>query len=76
MATKAKELKDGCLSRAADDEPVFVLRAKDIVAPAAVRGWCELAAVAGAGEAKLMEAIQVAEDMMAWQKENGFKVPD
>lgn len=30
---------DKCLAKAADDEPIFVLRAQDKSAPAAVRRW-------------------------------------
>lgn len=44
MGTKSEELKAaaqgrGCLGRAADDEPLFVLRAQDKSAPYVVRHW-------------------------------------
>ena len=39
MATKRNPGKYDCLSKVADDEPLFVLRAHDPLAPGAVRGW-------------------------------------
>src|ERR1700730_449746 len=33
---------EGCLGKAADDEPVFILRAQDIFAPDLVREWADL----------------------------------
>jgi hypothetical protein len=33
------ELPTSCLNKAADDEPIFVLRAKDPCAPAAILAW-------------------------------------
>lgn len=39
MGTKAQELVDGCFAKAADDEPLFVLRAQDTFAPALIRAW-------------------------------------
>lgn len=39
---KSKELAtpSSCINQAADDEPVFVLRGKDICAADIVRDWC------------------------------------
>lgn len=44
MATKAEILADpnSAFNRAADDEPLFVLRAHDLAAPLAVRDWLDL----------------------------------
>lgn len=39
MGTKLQELRDGCFSAAMDDEPMFVLLARDEKAPFLVRGW-------------------------------------
>ena len=33
------KLNDPCLKKAADDEPIFVLRAQDVVAPIVVMFW-------------------------------------
>lgn len=77
MATKREALKKGCLVNAADDEPVFIIRAQDMVGPAAVRAWAEYARRAGTPEAKCKGAEQVAKDMELWrQKHGGGKVPD
>jgi hypothetical protein len=75
----------GCLGKAADDEPVFILRAKDRLAPDAVEHWIRLveqaAHQAGASNPrrdslKLKEAQALAHQMRAWQASNGCKVPD
>jgi hypothetical protein len=44
MATKKENAEDpnSCWSKAADDEPIFILRAHDQFAPAVVRFWCHL----------------------------------
>jgi len=73
---KADELERGCIVKAADDEPVFVLRAKDKFAPTVVRGWVALAKAAGVPSEKLLEAELLAIEMEAWQEENDAKVPD
>ena len=42
MSIKAIELTDGCFARAEDDEPMFVLLARDGSAPRLVREWAVL----------------------------------
>lgn len=86
MATKKEELANpnGCLGKAADDEPIFVLRAKDALAPLVVRMWAELAEYHGqpaennAFTAKLEEARELANKMIMWQNEHikVVKFPD
>lgn len=39
MAIKSVEREEGCFAHAAEDEPLFVLRANDELAPALVREW-------------------------------------
>lgn len=39
MARKFIELKVGCMAKALDDEPTFVLLGRDICAPVAIRAW-------------------------------------
>jgi hypothetical protein len=73
MATKHN---DTCLRNAADDEPIFVLRAHDQVAPACVRHWAALAEALRAPADKVAEARALADAMKAWQAEHGCKVPD
>jgi hypothetical protein len=81
MATKREELDalaagTGVLAKAADDEPIFILRAQDILAPAIVAEWATRAGFAGTPEAKVNEAVALAEKMAAWALINGGKVPD
>jgi hypothetical protein len=73
---KADELERGCIAKAADDEPVFVLRANDKLAPVVVRAWAAFAKVAGVGADKRLEAETLAMEMEVWQAQNGSKVPD
>lgn len=75
----------GCLGKSADDEPVFVLVARDVLAPKFVRSWADhvtqLAREAGtltdALQAKIAEALRVADEMVTWQhRHGGGKLPD
>jgi hypothetical protein len=73
MAIKSEELAlmaegKGCLGRAADDEPLFVLRAKDPAAATIVRMWVQLATSFGMHEPeKLRDASELADRMVAWR---------
>lgn len=67
---------DSCLSRAADDEPVFVLRANDPRAAHVVRYWAAeylhekggFARMTDAQVAKYNEALKLASEMTGWQR--------
>lgn len=64
-----------CLNRAADDEPIFVLRANDENAPAAVIGWTRDYIYAKGGwdkmtelqKKKIEEATSLAGKMRVWK---------
>jgi hypothetical protein len=74
MATKHN---DKCLKNAADDEPIFVLRAQDNMAPDTVRVWARTAQTRGVNPRKVKEAFDIADKMEKWAKENGgAKDPD
>lgn len=65
------EQPNSCLNKAAEDEPVFVLRAKDPIAPAAVEEWARQAQQTGRHEpAKIEEARALAASMRAWRTEH------
>jgi hypothetical protein len=64
----------GCLGRAALDEPVFILRAQDILAPRVVVRWAHLAEQAGSPQDKVRAALQVAKQMADWQANNQHRV--
>jgi len=80
MSLKREELANpnSCLNKAADDEPVFVLRANDPVAAKIVRKWADeyvmektLASTDGvlthAQLSKAQEARGLANEMDAWR---------
>ena len=58
-----------CLMKAGDDEPIFVLRAKDPTAPQIVRAWVERNQGLQPYE-KLNNAMFLADEMDEWRKEN------
>lgn len=57
-----------------DSEPVFELRGQDKCAVGAIRGWAELAAVAGTPVEKVLGAQAAADDILLWQAENRDRV--
>lgn len=58
-----------------EDEPVFLLRAKDITAPAIVRQWASAQrSNPKADMPTIMSAEQWADEMEEWQKNNPDKV--
>jgi len=58
-----------------EDEPVFLLRAKDITAPATVRAWAEFARLVGADDTIVQAALNHADAMRSWQLVNGPRIP-
>ena len=70
---KRDELISGCLSRAADDEPVFVLRGQDKLAPGLIRQWAAQAHALGMKQSKVGEALKLADQMEAWPQR---RLPD
>ena len=60
----------------AEQEPVFVLRAQDQLAPIVIKIWALLAESLGTPQEKASEARSVAEDMEIWQLNNIRKIPD
>lgn len=56
-----------CLNRAASDEPIFTLRAKDPLAPQTLRHWAAMSE--GTHEqSKIDEALTLAYQMEGWRK--------
>ena len=56
----------GCLGKAADDEPVFILRAQDSLAADLVELWSIRARSAGCPVDKTRKAMELAEEMRRW----------
>lgn len=73
---KRDELTHGSIAKADNDEPVFVLRAQDRLAPHIVRLWANTALSHGVHTDKVVEAFDLADQMEAWAKKKGSKVPD
>jgi hypothetical protein len=64
------EQPTSCLNKARAEEPLFVLRAKDPVAPFAVRAWADVAEARGAHEpAKIAEARALADQMDTYRQQ-------
>jgi len=74
MSTKDSGLP--ILDKVAPDEPVFVLRARDIIAPEIVREWAYRAQCEGAPIEKCDDARRIADAMEQWQIGHRRKVPD
>jgi hypothetical protein len=77
MGTKLQELRDGCFANAMDDEPMFVLLARDPSAPAKVRDWAdqrkqeiEKGQRPRSDMLKVADARQCADDMEMWRVKN------
>ena len=75
---------EGCLGKAALDEPVFILRGQDVLAPNLIRLWAQqLIERADLPERgvddkythKAAEALEIADAMDEWQQYHS-KLPD
>lgn len=82
---KVDELKGpSCLTMAADNEPLFVLRANDEAAPGTIRDWVHRYAMSKGGytrmtpkqKAKADEAFAVARQMEQWKQAHGKTAND
>lgn len=80
MGTKANPAKFDCYANALPDEPMFIVLARDAVAPFIVREWAELREEAintgnkpESDRAMVAEARECADNMERWRKENNGK---
>lgn len=70
MGTKTEPGKYDCYKSAEADEPIFVLLARDPLAPALVRQWAtNRASVTGLSD-KVIEALKAADQMDEWRAKN------
>ena len=67
---------NACLESAGDDEPIFVIRARDDIGPSVMRFWADELEANGGSPEKAEQACDLAKQMEAWQKRNGSKLPD
>jgi hypothetical protein len=64
-----------CLNSADDDEPIFVLKSTDPLAPATVRFWADVRELEGKTRPeKIQEARSLASKMEDWQRLNPHKM--
>jgi hypothetical protein len=72
---KADEITNpnSCLNKAADDEPIFVLRGRDILAAEVVRFWATIAQDNKVSTGKVLDALTLADRMELWPHR---KLPD
>lgn len=72
------KLTEPCLAKAADDEPIWVLRGQDLLAPQIIRSWAASANARGVNHAKVQTALDDATAMDEWQKAHPdrVKLPD
>jgi hypothetical protein len=70
MSTKQDPGEFDCYAKLAPDEPYFVLRAKDPLAPALIELWAEQRRVQYGVYPKLDEAVACAEQMRAWKRQH------
>jgi hypothetical protein len=73
-ATIAPEMTNGTPFGA--DEPVFILRGRDMLAATCVSSWADWAEEEGAAPELVAAARKWADHMAAWGMEHGTKVPD
>jgi hypothetical protein len=88
MGTKADLVRDlangrvahgtGCIGKSADDEPIFVICARDPLGALIVRAWATGAIAHRVNPDKIAGALRIAEAMDAWQiaHPNQIKVAD
>lgn len=70
MGTKTEPGKFDCYASAQEDEPIFVLLARDPLAPKLVRQWAaNRSAMTGLSD-KVIEALRAADQMEEWRAEN------
>jgi len=68
MGTKLQPGEFDCYANAEPDEPMFILLARDAMAPAMVRRWAAHRALdPSTPPAQIEEALQCAADMEAWR---------
>jgi hypothetical protein len=73
MNTRNGRSRFDCLTRLAPDEPYFVLRAQDRLAPEQIEAWAIEAQLNGCTPGKVAEARRIAGEMRRWSKR---KMPD
>ena len=69
MGTKNNPGEFDCYNNAAPDEPMFILLARDVLAPGLVRQWAMIRWARDEDDPKATEAFECAAAMDAWRRE-------
>ena len=73
MGTKSDPGEFDCYKKAADDEPIFILRANDPLSPKLVRKWVTMSIGkkrhTRPNILKWMEAMNIAKEMKKWKRQ-------
>ena len=64
------------INKIAEDEPVLLIRAKDICGPATAEAYADIAEAAGASPVLVENVRKGANAMREWQQYNTAKIPD
>jgi glutaredoxin-related protein len=67
---------DTVLDNTAEDEPIFVLVARDVNAISAIEDWIHSAELSQINEVKIDEARRQLERFSEWQTKHGTDLPD
>lgn len=67
---------DEVLNRTAEDEPIFILVARDRLCPVVVQFWIDQAETIGVPQIKIDEARDHLDTIVEWQETHATKVPD
>lgn len=76
MYTKNSPEQQEFLDRVGDDEPIFILRARDALATSTIGQWLELAYRMNVPLAKREKAQLHLEAFYNWRENNQTKLPD
>jgi hypothetical protein len=68
MGTKKNPGTFDCYANAEDDEPMFVLLARDVRAPEVIELWCQLSEAKGTDPEKIKEARKCISEMRDWRR--------
>lgn len=58
------------------EEPIFILKARDRLAPGAIEVWIAMAEKAGVSVEKISDARDTLAPMNKWRSEHRGKIPD
>jgi len=74
VSTKNNPSRYDCYAKAEPDEPIFVLLARDPLAPDLIRQWAEQRFEEGEDRDKVDEAFACANEMVQWRLDNRHKM--